>query len=362
MNKVHLHIVSALTGSIGEITKDLCETFKKTFYLTRDWKNEIPKKREVLLCHFLNPQILENIEFNTFKFKVLIQPIDGTKIKKDVVKSLNKYDLIITPAEAGKQIMITNGVTTHIEVIPNFYKDDIFEIISSSPIKNEINVDNKIVFYHESSFHPRKGIEILYEGFIKAFSDTEYANKVVLLLKDLPYNTITFNRNERIKKQAIKLQKKYTTTPDILKLSCDIDFSELKYLWNKIHIYVSFAKIEGFGIPLLRMLLLKKPIITIQNNLSGYSDYLNDNNSYLVKSEIINAKDEFMWLYDSDSQWASVKIEDVIEVFKQCLQDVLDKKQKIQKDMLELSRFSYTTVTNKYHQVIVDSFEKHTKI
>lgn len=316
MTKQSLHIVSAMEGSIGEITNDLVPYFKDEFDLTIEGEDD-PKGYETLLCHFINLAVVKAENFSKFKKKILIQPIDGTSIKKEVIDSINKFDLIITPGEAGKTIMIANGVTKPIKVIRNFYKDSLFKM----PINNivpELPKD-KIIFYHESTCHPRKGMDILYEAFIKTFSDTEYANEVVLIVKSSPFNERTWKREEDLKKEIISLQKQYKNPAQIIKISQNLKEETLKKIWNNIDIYVSMARVEGFGIPLLRMALLNKPIIALDTEISGYVDWLKKDETYLIPTKLVTAEEEFMFLYKHDTKWATpINLEVVMQTYKNC--------------------------------------------
>lgn len=326
MNKRNIHIVSAKTGSIGEITQDLIEQFKKTeeCIITVEGDEE-PINYDILLCHFINPLILEskvNKEtFDSFKYKVLIQPIDGTSIVKKAVDLFNQFDLIITPGQAGRRILKKNKVTTPIKVIPNFYKKEHIESCEKNQVTHPelVKLEDKIVFYHESTFHPRKGTEFLYSAFIKAFSDTPLADHVVLVCKDMPFNKLTFGVNEKRKKEVIKLQKKYKKPASIVKISQNLNWEQLIQLWRLCDIYVSLSKIEGFGIPLLRMAVLEKKILTLDNNLCGYMDFLTEDNTLFIPSEIVKAEGEFMWLYDENTEWATASEENIIKYFKKAI-------------------------------------------
>lgn len=344
-----LHIVSGETGSIGEITKDLLEGLQNSFDVTFD-KDSKPLFPDILLCHFINPIVVNNENFKTFKKKILIQPIDGTEIKRGVIKEFNQFDLIITPGKAGITILRNNGVTVPIKVIPNYYKEDILTSILDTKIKQIPK--NKIIFYHESTCHPRKGVEIFYEGFIRAFSDTEYADKVLLVVKDMPFNHITFDRIEKLKRDMIKLQKSYENPARIIKISQFCDWETLRKLWANCNIYVSPSKIEGFGIPMLRMAVLKKPIITLENYNSGYMDFLNKDTSYLIPTKQEIAPDEFMWLYESTTQWGiPINIEQTVKVFKEALKDYLAGSPKLVPNSI-LDEMKFENVLKKYVDVI----------
>ena len=345
MNKPTLHIFSSWTGSIGEITNDLLPYFEDHFEVTIEGKND-PKDYEILLCHFISTSVVEDPMFKRFRKKILIQPIDGTLITEKVINCLNQFDLIITPGVAGKQIMESQGVTKPIEVIRNFYKDDVFSEHSSYPISGI--PENRIIFYHESTCHPRKGIEYLYEGFVRAFSDTEHANKVLLVVKDSPYNEITFNNIEKLKRETIELQNQYKHPAQIIKISQHLKEETLKKIWTRADIYVSFAKIEGFGIPLLRMALLQKPILTLDSPISGYIDWLNKDNCYMVPTKLVTAADEFMFLYKHNTKWSvPVNMNEIIKGYRDCLQDYLRGESK-KVNLENLKEMYIDTVAEKY--------------
>lgn len=326
MIKPALHILSEKQGSIGEITKDLIPHLRKKFEITIEGEDN-PINYNTLFCHFINPAAINSPNFEKFKKKILIQPIDGTDIHKDIIKLFNKFDLIITPANAGRQIMMKNGVTVPIIIIPNFYKDDLLVPITSTEIKELPK--GKFIFYHESTSHPRKGMEILYEGFVKAFSDTPDADKVVLVVKDNYFNERTYEKNEALKRKIISLQKQFQNPAQIIKISQNLKEETLKKLWHNTNVYVSMARIEGFGIPLLRMAVLQKPIISLDCPVSGYIDYLNKTNSYLIPSKLTLAREEFMFLYTKKTQWGTPKLTDVVFAFKKSRQDCLSGKQKV---------------------------------
>jgi glycosyltransferase involved in cell wall biosynthesis len=317
-----IHIVSNPIGSLGEITKDISSYLASKFKFTNEFEtgNCIPKTHDILLSHFISPVVASSPVFNEFKYKILIQPIDGTKIHSNIVDSINEYDLILTPGKAGKRIMEENGVTKPILVIPNYYKPQIlFTPKNLSIPKLDKHIDGKFMFYHESTCHPRKGIEEMCEAYIRAFSDTPYVDKVVLVIKASPHNKLTYHDLEKIKGRMIKLQKSYKKPAKILKISQRLDESILKKLWHRTDCYLHFAKIEGFGIPLLRMMMLGKPIIALYNGDSGYMDYLGtDINVKFISNKRIIAENEFIPIYTKETEWSiPLDIEEAAGIIKE---------------------------------------------
>jgi hypothetical protein len=306
MNKKrHLHIISQENASIGEVTKDIIEGLKNNFIITEESLNEIPEKYDILLCHYVSPAVTQHECFKDFRHKVLIFPVDGTKFIQPYIDSFNSFDLIVTPANAGKDILKQNGVTTKIIVIPNFWKPE--HLVEPRFLKQrslDKEIKGKFVFYYEANYYPRKGYRELLINYIKEFSSNIYKNEVVLLLKT-DNSLITYNYFEDLKDEIFEIQKEYKYPAKVVKVSQNIEFEELKKIWNKIDCYVHPARIEGFGIPLLRMAVLNKPIIVLENELSGYNDYLSSYPlTHFVKSNKVIAENEQNKAYSKDSEWS----------------------------------------------------------
>jgi len=303
-NKRHIHIISQENASIGEVTKDIVDGLKNDFVITEEFLGEIPKTKEILLCHYISPAIVEHECFKDFRYKVLIFPIDGTKLIQKYIDCLNQFDLIITPAHAGLRILKNNGVTTHIKVIPNFWKREHLEAplkIKQKSLDKEIK--DKFVFYYEANLYPRKGYEELLYNFTKEFSSNSFESEAVLLIKT-DNSLKTYEYFEKLKEKIIEIQNQYVFPAKIVKISQNLKFDDLKKIWHKIDCYVHPARIEGFGIPLLRMSVLNKPIIVLDNINSGYNDYLNFYPCcFKIFSHNVIALNEVNKVYSESSQW-----------------------------------------------------------
>lgn len=347
--KPSIHIVSQLHGSLGEITEDLIKGLRKRFVITEEFK-ESPVGFDYLLCHYFTKGIVQHESFNLFKKKILILPLDGTVLTEESIKLINAFDLVITPSLVGKEILLENKITTKIEIIPNFFKK---EILYSTPLDiiPELPSD-KFIFYHESTLHNRKGVEYLYQAFIKAFSDTPYVDDVCLLVKTNKFNESTISENEKLKKEAIELQSKYKYPAQIYKVSQDLKVETLQKIWNKINAYVSFAKMEGFGIPLLRMAALNKQIVTLDNKLSGYKDFLNRSNCYMSDTHIEQVTGTLAPIYEKTSKWeVPDSIDDLEYNLIKCYEDYLDNSPRTV-DYHSVRHMEYEEIMEKYSAAI----------
>ena len=301
--KVYFEKSSSSTGSLGEIQSDLIDYLSKYFEV----ESELYKGSDLSISNFICGAHSNDYFFKKNKYNILIQPIDGTSIYKDKIDIVNKFDLVITPGNAGKDILINNGVNVPIKVIPNYFKD--YPLPKKTP-------NDKIIFYHESMLYKRKNLMGLYNAFLGAFADTELADKVKLIIKTTSKNTL--NENE----ENIEVSKfKYTNIPEIEIIDGYYEKEELYQLWANADVYISLSHMEGFGIPLLNFASFGKPIITLRSNISGYMDFLNDDNCYFVESHLVKDTD-FPTLYTSESEWDDIKdINQCVSVLKQVIID-----------------------------------------
>ena len=173
MLKKHIHIVSQTRASIGEVTGDIINGLQNDFIITEESKGEKPERRDILLCHYFVPNIVKHSNFKLFRHKVLIFPVDGTAFVDGYCGYMNEFDLIITPANAGKEILEQNGVTQPIKVIPNFWKPEHLELPEDLTVSKNLRkeIKNDYVFYYEANYYPRKGFEELLRIYVKTFSN-----------------------------------------------------------------------------------------------------------------------------------------------------------------------------------------------
>lgn len=353
--KRNIHVVSQFNASINEVTEDLIKELNFYYTITREGL-ENPLSYDILLCHFINSKITNSPAFDKFKHKVLIQPIDGTSIQEDIIKEINKFDVIITPGNAGKKIMIKNGVTKEIKVIPNFYTLDDF--LLNKPNKKLLKeVGNKYMFYHESTCHPRKGIKEMLEAYINTFSSNQKEPDVILVLKCPPHNNTTFDVLEQIKIDIGKLQSQYKYPAKILKISQWLDKKELNQLMDRCDCYIQPSKIEGFGIPLLRAVIKRKQIIAMLNEFSGYLDFLTTANCLFFRGRLETAIGEINPIYKSDTQWLTPDLEDLEwKMFLAHSRKEIMKNQLKEEDILLLNKYGIDNIINEYRKVFDSEF------
>jgi len=341
----HIHIVSQFVGSINEVTEGIIKGIQKNFIITREGE-DCPEDYDILLCHYNNPSVTQSREFEKFRHKVLILPIDGTSIKENIIEEINKFDAVITPATAGKTIMRLNNVKVPIYIIPNWYNSSItFDLKRNDSLERLIK--NRYVFYHESTCHPRKGIKEMCEAFVDAFSSNIKKPKELLIIKTSPHNKGTYKALEDLKKYISNIQKQYTYPSEIIMISQWLSKTELNQLMQRCDCYVQPSKIEGFGIPLLRAAALDKQIIAIKGTCNGFMDFLSPYNRFLSEGELEIAQEEINPIYTSDTKWLKIDVEDLSKKMFISAQKVSRFGHTLS-EKISLEKYEYTNVMNMY--------------
>lgn len=188
------------------------------------------------------------------------------------ITSYNVADIIFTPTNWARQILINHGIiSSKIVVLPSGVDREIFnEDISIDP--DESNTENsKYIFLNIGKWEIRKGHDILVHMFNKAFSEKDDVE-----LWMLNYNSfLSSSENDNWAKlyknsklgDKIKIFPRLPTQQHIAKL---IKMS---------HCGIYPIRAEGWNNEALETMSMNKPVIL--TNYSGHTEYATKENSYL---------------------------------------------------------------------------------
>jgi glycosyltransferase involved in cell wall biosynthesis len=191
-----------------------------------------------------------------------------TKIPKQFVSLINDSGLagLCTASEWGKKVLIDNGVTIPVHVIPGGVNTDTF------------NTDNKILnskifsFLHIGKFENRKST---YETIV-AFNQASMGDPRVRLTLSIDNPHISNFSAEEYVASVTKNLTGYGNNIDVIHFVSDIT-----QLYKTHHCAVFPTKAEGIGLPIVEAMACGIPIITSHN--TGITAYANDNNAILLK-------------------------------------------------------------------------------
>lgn len=239
----------------------------------------------------IDPNLFKN------KYSILFLVWESEYIAPELVENLDLFNEIWTPSEYCKNIF------------QKAYKNPI--IIVPHPVEihlNPLQYNNTIDFfdgkkfsflfifnYHSST--ERKNPFFLIEAFKTAFGDND---NVELVIKTVG--------GKQHKKQKQRLEQCVSKNIKIYDL--ELDKNSVDHLINTCDAYVSMHHSEGFGLTLAEAMYLGKP--TIATNYSGNTEFMNDNNSFLIDyklSYIENPDRNFC----SKTLWANPLLSDAVE-------------------------------------------------
>lgn len=230
-------------------------------------------------------------------------------IPEEYINNFNTYlDGIGTTSDYVTEKLIECGITIPVKTMGNGV-----ELVSNfeelRPYK--LQTQKKTRFLHISSAFPRKGVDVLLEGFYKTFTGDD---DVCLVLKTFP------NPHNNVAEILEDLNQRYSNPPEIEWINKDLNSEALNRLYKAADCYVQTARGEGFGLPVAEAMLAKVPVIVSPN--SGMADFCNKNTALLVDYTLEPAKTHLTTQKgNSVSMWAEPKVDSLCEQFAVFMQE-----------------------------------------
>jgi glycosyltransferase involved in cell wall biosynthesis len=192
------------------------------------------------------------------------------KLSKKEIHHLSCADEIIVPCQWAKDVLINNGISQHINIVPLGVNRAVFD----NTIKSSMKPTNKYIFMNIGKWEVRKGHDILVDLFNKTFTE----NDDVELWIEASSSEYAFAKEEieywHKLYMTSKLKDKIKIFP---RLNTQVEIAQLMS-YADCGIFPSRA--EGWNLELLEMMAMNKPVIT--TNYSAHTEYCNKDNAYLV--------------------------------------------------------------------------------
>ena len=201
------------------------------------------------------------------------------------IDNLNSMQLVIVPSEFTKMVFENTAkqnnkvITTHIEVIPEYFDETIYNNKVSGSLSILDQVTESFAFLSVGHWlqgqvgEDRKNIGGLIHCFFNTYKNQKDAPALILKTSGATYSVM--DRIE-IESKINQIRELFGNVklPNVYLLHGDLTDEEMNLLYNhdKIKAMVSFTKAEGFGRPLLEFSTTGKPIIA--PHYSGQADFL----------------------------------------------------------------------------------------
>jgi len=216
--------------------------------------------------------------------KILYTMIESSdKVHKDYAGKLNMMDEIWVPTEHGKKILKNSNVHPPVYVMPLGVDSQRYN--SKNAGKMEFGTSmRKFIFLSVFRWSYRKGFDILLKAFLKEFWGDE---DVTLLMVSRPVVTLEENGCQQIVDDfgAIKssIDKTPEDLPHVALYTKPIGERDMPKVYNSADAFVLISRGEGWGLPICEAGATGIPVIS--SNCSAQSDYLTEENSYLVEPD-----------------------------------------------------------------------------
>jgi glycosyltransferase involved in cell wall biosynthesis len=237
-------------------------------------------------------------DFFDGKYNILFLIWESEYIPEKLKKNVNLFNEVWTASTYCKNLFqkVFHG---HILTVPHPVE------VHLKPYQNSNTPSlldkNKFSFLFIFSYHSsiaRKNPFFLIEAFSKAFDSTD---RVELLIKT--------TGAEKFKKLHAQLNRSVFNKKNIKIVNLDMDKNQVNHLINDCNCYVSMHHSEGFGLTLAEAMYLGKP--TVATNYSGNTEFMNENNSYLVDYELGSIENPDV-NFCSRTVWANPIMEDAV--------------------------------------------------
>lgn len=210
---------------------------------------------------------------------------EGDLCPESWLDNLNAMQLIITPSEFTKQVLLDSAkhynktITPEIHVVPEYFDKEIYNTDNVSNLEILNDIQESFVFLSVGHWlqgqlgEDRKNVGGLVHRFFEAYKNKK--NQPALLLKTSGATYSVMDRME-IEGRINQIRGLFPNAklPNVYVLHGDLTDNEMNALYNhpKVKAMVSFTKAEGFGRPLLEFATTGKPILA--PHYSGQMDFL----------------------------------------------------------------------------------------
>jgi glycosyltransferase involved in cell wall biosynthesis len=167
----------------------------------------------------------------------------------------------------------------------------------------------RFVFGVLGSWNKRKGIRDIVRAFCRAFTSRDNVS-LLLVCKygTRPYDGIkngeqvskTDSEKWDIRYEFKKYIEDFTDIPHITLVDIPVHDNILPHLCANMQALVGFSMGESTWLPGLQFFGMRKPVIQLKSQCSGFTDYMTDANSYLCKEVKYIEADEELYKGTSD--------------------------------------------------------------
>lgn len=203
----------------------------------------------------------------------------SNKVHPDYVGKLNLVDEIWVPTKYGKKVLEASNIHPPIKVMPLGVDTDHYSP-NTKPFKLGMPL-RKFRFISVFRWGYRKGYDVLLKAYLEEFDSDD---DVSLLLVSRPVKLLEgFGEQQMVDDfNAIKasVKKSEEELPHVALYTQPIPERKMPSIYALGHAFVLISRGEGYGLPYVEAGSMELPVIA--SHCSGHSDFLTNDNSFLV--------------------------------------------------------------------------------
>lgn len=335
-------MVSSLTG--------LEQLRRKNIPIDLDWCYTVPTN--------FPKRFLPNSRYKAAIYNYETWRPGGNGWVADWKKYYHLVDFYFPSSNFSAEIFHLNGIPKEkIFVIPHGVDTEVFNP-DVKPIK--LKTKKSMRFVAVMAPHYRKNIDTLLEAYCRAFTAKD---DVCLVLKTKVYKHsdgiyhAANNPNGRKLFEVVigdmfkKIYKKYgKNIPEIELLGGHVD--NVAEIYNACDVHVSTTGAEGWGLPFAES--ISCGLINIAPRYSGHLDFLNDDNSLLIDTDLREAhRLEQYWSVNKGSKIGQPNVDHAAELMQYAYKNYKELKRKFDPGMKKMvKQFSWTNAAQRIIDVI----------
>ncbi|MBP1966975.1 glycosyltransferase [Paenibacillus aceris] len=233
-----------------------------------------------------------------FRVNIARTTFETDRIPDSWVSELNKFNEVWVQSTFNQQTFTSSGVTAPIRLIPNFF--DLNEFAPQGPLL-PYAFPPSFKFLSVFDLKKRKGYDVLLNAYLNEFSKDDHVALVVKIRDS--------SKSEKIEQFIADHPKPRKDRPAIYIVDHMLQMEDILKLYRLCDAFVLPTRGEGWGRPFFEAMLMEMPVIG--TNWSGHTEFMDEDNSYLVKVKrlvrIENAEDELF----NGHYWAEPSLKDL---------------------------------------------------
>jgi glycosyltransferase involved in cell wall biosynthesis len=297
------------------------------------------------------------------RYKMLFTMMETRRLHPEYANRCNCADEIVVPSRWCKDVFIESGVKKPIAVVPlgvdtSIYRRDVEPLSFGGKLK-------EYVFLSVFGWSLRKGYDVLLKAYLEEFTSDD---PVTLLISSRYFGSTDECKKKVIRDDIAKISSMVQNPkkPQIVLFGDVLSDTLMPRLYASADCYVLPSRGEGFGLPYLEAGACAMPVIATR--YSGQTDFLDDDNSYLVDIDGFRKAEKELALVSYFYENAEFPIlgDSVVEQFRVKMREAYENKDEADAKANRLydrvtSEYDWDSCISMMHDKVSETYEALTK-